>query len=355
MGIILIVLITIFLKSNAINLIIPPKKSKKKITSSSVFNATKKQTNNTLINKICNQYGNIQFIFHDNQFVYDESGNFSGVEDFIMTSVTVPNSIKGIAGLDENFTYIDRMKATDALGENLTNPEQKALLHFLHKRRSEDKLTSLRFNSVKNQVCIALMRQIPANQEFPLHMIAMYHEKDEYGITWRDYTIQFLGQCYSQIDTAENKKAVKDTLYKALEEKQNIAAPAIIALDGLSKNSGFSKSKIADAAYKLVSDNQTANIVKIPALQIAAKYNHPKALKLARKILTGSKNSQSKILNSPPSSSFLNSPSVILKMSAIATIGAHGENEDIQLLQQFRKSADIRLRVAAKAALRKLM
>jgi hypothetical protein len=191
------------------------------------------------------------------------------------------------------------------------------------------------------------MRQIPANQEFPMHLVAMYYEMD-LDITWRDYCIQFLGQCYDQIDTYKNKTLVLETLFAALKDKQNIAAPVIIAIDGLSEHLGFVRSEIAEEAYKLASDDATANIVKIPALQIAAKYKHPEAANLARQLLTTPRQ-----LNSAPR--LPNTVPVMLKMSAIATIGAHGNNRDIEILNKYRKSADIRLRTAAKAAIKKLL
>lgn len=347
LSIVLIVLALVFYRSDTYSLIRPPEKPAGKTADATIRqNRISLKTPETagpdidaLINRIRLEYGNIQFIFTDQRIIEDEVNSFGlpKYETVTYTSVPVPDSIKGIAGLDENFTYIDRMKAADALDENLTQPEQRALLHFLHKRTSEDKLEPIKLNSVKNQVAIALMRQIPANQEFPLHLTAMYYEKENLDLTWRDYCIQFLGQCYRQIDTYENKQAVRATLFTALEEKKNIAAPAIIAIDGLSDQPGFVCSQIAEEAYKLASDPETADLVRIPALQIAAKYKHPGAAALAKTVLKDKKTP------------------VMLKMSAIATLGAHGEKEDIELLTAYRKSADIRLRSAAKAALKKLM
>lgn len=307
-----------------------------------------KKESNSLLNRVQNQYGNIKFISHEPSMFFDEKTGKQKIEDIIITSVPVPDSLLGITGLDEKSTYQERINAADALGSNLSKSEQLALLHFLHKRTSEDRLEPMKLNAVKNQVAIALMRQVPVNSEFPLHLIAMYYDKGNIDLTFRDYSIQFLGQCYDQVSSFEYRQLVRETLFKALEENQNIAGSAIISIEGLSKKSGFIRKDIAEAAYKLASDPKTANNVKVPALQIAAKYQHPEAVKLARKFLAKSKQANTTRKSSARTP-------VMLKMSAIATIGAHGEDTDIALLQKFRKSSDIRLRAAAKAAIKKLM
>lgn len=340
------------------NLILRPKKQKNTVSKTQAISIKNNQDlqhqSDSLLNNICMTYGNIEFITRMQIPIADEFNSFGipKYETVEYTSVPVPESIKGIAGLDENFTYQDRMKAADALGNKLSSVEQRALLHFLHKRQEDDSLTPLRFNAVKNQVCIALMGQVPANHEFPLHLIALYFEKFRMSRIMRDYCIQFLGQCYDQIDTKENKRAARTTLMKALEEKQDIAAPAIIALDWLSKRPGFNEKEIAKKAYQLASDKDTAFIVKIPALQIAARHKHPKAVALARNLLIHSSKLQSSNHRNLKSSKPI---PVILQMSAVAALGDNGGPQDIKLLKKYRKSADIRLRSAAKTALKKLM
>jgi HEAT repeat protein len=89
------------------------------------------------------------------------------------------------------------------------------------------------------------------------------------------------------------------------------------------------------AAYKVLTAEDTPDYVKQTALQICAMGNESKVLPIARDILKTSKN-------------------VPLKMSAIAAIGALGNGDDYENLEDLSKSTDIRLRIAAKSALKKL-
>lgn len=289
--------------------------------------------------EIIAMYRDLRFSFNEPITTFNDKGEIIGFEDRRIPSVPIPESIKGIAGLDDTFSYIDRMRAADALGKQLTKPERTALLYFLHKLPKRDSLKAIDLNSVKNQVAMALMRQTPPVDEFPMHLVAMYYSTMD--TTWRDYCVQFLGQTYDQLSSPKQRDLVRETLFAALAEKKTIAGSAIIALDGLSDHPGFLRSRIAGEAYKLAADPETADIVKIPALQIAAKYHHPKASALAKAVLKRA------LPGTRP-------PSVILRMSAIAALGASRDHRYAVLIKKFRNSPDVRLRTAAKAALNKL-
>ena len=281
----------------------------------------------SLINTICSDYGIISF---GNK---TKDGKYS-------TVLHVPQSMHVLTGIDKKATYHHRIDAADAIISKLPSREKQLLLFFLHKRLEDDNLKNLQFNAVKNQVIMALMRQKPFPQELIFHLIAIYND-EKMDMVMRDYCIQFLGQTYGKISEKKYKLAVKKTLFDALKFKQNIAGAAIIAIDGLVEEPEITRAEIAEAAYSLASDEKASHIVKVPALQIAAKHNHPEALNLARSILS----QDSRTSHLP----------VILKMSAIATIGMKGNSEDVALIEKYRKSSDTRLRTAAKAALKKLL
>ena len=198
-------------------------------------------SHDTVLSHINMMYGTIEFVQRHQHFVYSEDGDSFSVEEHVYTSVEVPDTVRGIDGLDDGRSYQDRMRAVHSLPDNLSVKEQTALLH--------------------NRLLDSMIR---------------------------DYAIQFLGQCYHLISTPEHRHAARETLFTALADTAHIAATAIIAIDGLAEFSGFSRKRIADEAYKLAADPETADNVRIPALQIAAKHKHPKALELARDILSDS-------------------------------------------------------------------
>jgi len=101
--------------------------------------------------KIIAMYRDLRFSFNEPITTFDITGELIGFEDRQIPSVPIPDSIKGIAGLDETFIYIDRMRAADALGKQLSASERTALLYFLHKLPKRDSLKPIELNSVKNQ------------------------------------------------------------------------------------------------------------------------------------------------------------------------------------------------------------
>jgi hypothetical protein len=87
------------------------------------------------------------------------------------------------------------------------------------------------------------------------------------------------------IGDAETKILARETLFDAARDKKDIAGSAIVALEGLVGHPGFTRVRIAETAYSIAADPETADIVKTPALQIAVKLHHPKAIGLAAAIL----------------------------------------------------------------------
>lgn len=301
------------------------------------------------LEEVCSKYQEITFFQSEMLAFYDDNGN--KIQD--ITSINIPENLKKLTGLDKKSTYTERAKAADALGKNLAPHEIDALIYFMHKRVDRDYLDPLELNSVKNQVVLALMRQNSFPQELPLHLVAMYHDKNM-DYVWRDYCIQFLGQTYRKLNKKEDRLLAKYTIIDSLRHNEDIAGSGIIALRGLANCSEVSNKEIADEAYKLASNEQVSHTVRIPALQIAAKFNHPEAIDLARELLkrksavTRSKTRDQELGNR-------NSPvPVMLQMSAIASIGMKGNRQDIALLEKYKNNSDIRLRAAAKAALKKL-
>ena len=106
-------------------------------------------------------------------------------------------------------------------------------------------------------------------------------------------------------------------------------------MSGLAENPEFDRRKIAEAAYALCIDTNIDDMIKTTALQVCAKLKKHEVLAIARDMIKTSKN-------------------VPLKMSAVATVGAIGDNSDHDILRSLAKSSDVRMRTASKAALKKM-
>lgn len=74
---------------------------------------------------------------------------------------------------------------------------------------------------------------------------------------------------------------------------------------------------------------------RLSALHVAVEFNHPDAIQLARQIVS-----------SKHTASF--------RSASLAVLGMAGDDTDKPLLEKYVKSSDIRLRVAAAEALKKL-
>ena len=251
-----------------------------------------------------------------------------------LPAVEVPDSIKLIAGLEGDKSYESRICDAGRLCRNLSERELTSLLYFLHKKEGDDVIPLLEFDAIKNDVASAIMNQERLSIEFAPHLIAMYYDKSLDDV-WRDYCVQFLGQCYGKIENPQERAVVRNLFNEALKDKAGIPGAALIAMSGLAENPEFDRRKIAEAAYALCIDTNIDDMIKTTALQVCAKLKKHEVLAIARDMIKTSKN-------------------VPLKMSAVATVGAIGDNSDHDILRSLAKSSDVRMRTASKAALKKM-
>ena len=248
--------------------------------------------------------------------------------------VEIPFSVSRIAGIETDRSYESRIYDVSLLGRNLSDKEITALLYFLHKKEGDDALPLLEFDAIKNDVASAIINQERMPAEFAPHLVAMYYDRSLDDV-WRDYCVQFLGQCYDKIENPQERAVVRNLFSDALKDNAGIPGATLIAMAGLADNPEFDRRKIADAAYALCIDTKTDDMIKTTALQICAKFKKNEVLAVARDMIKTSKN-------------------VPLKMSAIAAIGAMGNSSDQDTLRSFVRSSDVRLRTASNAALRKI-
>jgi hypothetical protein len=245
------------------------------------------------------------------------------------------NSLDFIFGNTANKSYVPRVKAVHKLGNDLQPAQIAAIYKFLHKRIKDDSLKPLELNAIKNELVIVIMNQRNYPDALASSLVEMYNDKS-FDKIWRDYCIQFLGQWYPKINSPEDRRKAREAFDSALQEKKNgIAGTALIAVSRLTGLKDFDKADIASKAFELAKDKDSANIVKITALQVGANLGNKNILPLAKELIKSSK-------------------SVPLKMSAIAAVGILGNSADIPTIDKYLKCSDVRLRTAAKAAVKRL-
>lgn len=244
--------------------------------------------------------------------------------------------LKLICGLADEKGYVPRLQAIHQLQRNLTEPEIEGLLAFLHQKADSEKLELLEFDALKNDIVLALLKQPGAPGALPGHLRAMFADTT-YDAVWRDYCVQFLGQIYPKLGDDVEKAKIRTVFQEALKaRKESFAGTALIALKDMADLPEFPKTETADAAMKILRDKETADFVKLTAMQIAAILKHPEALSTARKLLAAP------------------GTSINLKASAVAAIGQLGGREDIARIEPLTRGGDVRVAMAARAALARL-
>jgi HEAT repeats len=242
-------------------------------------------------------------------------------------------TIDFIAGKKNKKAYYPRAMAIKRLGKNLTRREVDSIYKFLSHGTAAN-LKPLEINSLKNDLVIVLMKQTRPPIDLGFKLVEMFNNKKNSSI-WRDYCVQFMGRWYKKA-TTEEQKQMKKAISSALDEHKNgIAGAALIALRSNIGQGEIKPREVRIAAFKVLTAKDTPDYLKLTALQVCAMSKETKVLPIARQILKTSKH-------------------VPLKMSAIAAIGILGDGDDVENLNKLAHSTDIRLRIAATSALKKL-
>ena len=250
---------------------------------------------------------------------------------------SLPDEIKLIVGDSETQYYVPRVRAIHQLSDNLPADQVQACYGFLYKKLDSQSLPNLQFNGLKNELVLALMRQRRKPAELAEHLVKMYRDKS-FDTTWRDYCVQFFGKWYPEAPKNNARREMADALWDALKNERgnSIAGAASSQLCFLSgRFPEFDKKAVSEASFEALNDPKCANISKVALLQTCAVLGNEKAMPIARKLAASGREP-------------------LLKASAIAAIGMLGSKDDLELLRQFERAKDIRLRAPAKAAVEKI-
>jgi hypothetical protein len=245
----------------------------------------------------------------------------------------VPSHLQSLLGWQNAGGYVPRRRLVESLGQNLSADEIRALVMFLYAKPAQIGLTENDYNAVGDVVLLKLedQKQLPA--DYTDHLVVMFYDQSR-NHTWRDYCIQHLGTVYQR--TPEEKRPVIRQLYlDALEPGSSFAGTTLLSMKRSAGTADLPKEFVAEKAMAVASSDAFGDAERLSALHVAAEFNHPAALGLARQIVSSKH-------------------TTVFRSAALAAIGMKGNETDKPLLEKYVKSSDIRLRAAAAEALKKL-
>ncbi len=250
-----------------------------------------------------------------------------------LTADLVPTHLHSLFGWKNIGGYVPRRRMMESLGDTLSTDEVRALLMFARSKPDEVGLSEDDFNGVGDVVLLKLEEQKNIHPDYTDHLVVMFYD-ESLNSMWRDYCIQHLGTVYKE--TPSDKQPVIRQLYSdALEPGSSFAGTAILSMKRSVGTSGLPEQDVAEKATKVAKSKQYSDAERLSALAVAAEFNHPDAVGLAREIVVSKR-------------------SATFRMASLAVIGMCGDESDQALLEKYSTSSDIRLRTAASEALKNL-
>lgn len=272
-----------------------------------------------------------------------------------------------ICGKIPDASYDRRIRAVATLGKSISSDDFSALQTFLKKRTSDDSVTPMQLNAIKNDVAAKLLACEHLPDGFSRQFLAMVSNPDV-GLVWQNYTIQFLDSLWiRETDPVVKQEIVTVLVGATQDERLTLSGTALLTLQRLealgtrvsdsqntaggrrraspSPQAGFSVPRngqdvrvpvtpnIGALAMSVLDNRKIPWQDKITALHIAADAGQPRALATAR--MWGANTALP----------------VMLRMASFSVIGKMGSEKDKPLLEKYARSGEFRLRSAARAAL----
>ena len=234
--------------------------------------------------------------------------------------------------------YEERHRATYRIGKNLVAEDVATLLAFLGRSREQDSIRESELRTLKNNVADALIAQNKPEASLvdAFITLASAPAQDE---AWREYLLQKLPDLALRFENAELRAHVTEFLRGQTAVTDYIfAGTSLLALQrlGAADPSLVGPVEIARRAVAILDDPKQANACKIAALQVLGASDAAEGRRRAVLALQD------------------DATPIMLKVSALATLGEHGQGDDAAYLSRYEASPDYRLRTAARAAASKL-
>ena len=255
---------------------------------------------------------------------------------------TGSEQIDMIVGLGCETRYGPRVAAAHTLSKTLNREHIKTLRDFLA-APYDAKTTELnvrQINAIKNDVLNALLSQETLPEGLGEQMVEMAADPGLDAI-WRDYCVQHFAPYYlkkypAPMEAGERDEARERYIRACWEYVRTPGGPltgtALLALERLSeRREEFDKAEIGAAALAIAREARSDVTARIPSLQIAARMKVGAVAPVAR-ALAGGKATHT------------------LRLSAIATLGEVGTEQDLGFLDRLAGGEDRHLRRAAAEA-----
>ncbi len=241
----------------------------------------------------------------------------------------------GVSVVTGNESYAVRQAAVKRLGERLSENEIHSLILLLQRKPGEDVLRIEEFNALKNEVVNVLKRQPRFADELAEHLMQM-HVSVGVDVVWEDYCIQHLGGLFRKIEPTLRQQAA-DLFFEATDVKGgSLCGTALIALKTNVASPEVDKEQVRAVALQVATSRDWDAPARITAIQICSQFEDEAVLPTARQIMGD------------------DAQDILLRMSAIAAVGAGGDLSDAGELSRLCGNRDFRIKRAATAAVKRL-
>lgn len=232
--------------------------------------------------------------------------------------------------------YALRSRASYIYDVRLGDEEVAGLLRFITRVPSRDVAKIDELASLKNNAVDILLKQQEVSLDL-LPTLRLVLSDTTQGEIWCEYVVQKLPELALRLGGPEQAAALGLLRERIADTDYIYAGTALLGLRRLRDDpSGLvTAAEVTEAARKLLNGNAYANPSKQTALQVLADGDAEEARLIARRWLT-------------------DQDAIMLKVSALATLGRVGEESDRASLERYAQSPELRLRTAARAALSKL-
>ena len=232
--------------------------------------------------------------------------------------------------LDKNQSTAVKIKSVDLISDDLSDLDQQAVIDFIKKSPN-----GTGEYVVKNNLMNRLVAQNKPMPGMNAAFIEIASNKNQ-DIVVRAYAVQHLRPLYER----NRDIAIKDFFYQALlEEDTEVSGGAMLALNYLMNHdeyaADFDRAPVIRQAKKIALNDTANNNNRITAIQVASTTSDPELAEGLRKIISDKNNHSA------------------LRISAIAGLGAIGDESDIASLKIIAQSKSFEKR-AALAAINKI-